>query len=111
VIALDEAGNTLLATNHDSILVEVQLEDVEHATTEIARIMSETGAELLWGHRLRVDTHVVRPGETLLPSDATSRRFWEVFQQMRQNLEGDDAVFGIGGKLYRQSEFVDHHLL
>jgi hypothetical protein len=107
VIALDDAGYRLLATNHDSILVEVQLEDVDEASTKIARIMSETGAELLGGHRLRVDTHVVRPGQSLLPSDPTSRRFWKVFEQMRQSLGDGDAVFGIGGQLYQQSEFCD----
>jgi len=88
-------------------MVEVPLEDVVEASTEIARIMSETGAELLGGHRLRVDTHVVRPGESLLPGDPTSRRFWDVFEQMRQSLGTGDAVFGIGGRVYRQSDFFD----
>jgi DNA polymerase I-like protein with 3'-5' exonuclease and polymerase domains len=107
VIALDDAGYKLLATNHDSIMVEVPLEEADEASSEIARIMSEAGAELLQGHRLRVDSHVVRPGQSLLPSDPTSRRFWKVFEQMRQSLGAGDAVFGIGGQLYHQSEFAD----
>jgi DNA polymerase I-like protein with 3'-5' exonuclease and polymerase domains len=107
VIALDDAGYRLLATNHDSILIEVALEKAEHAAQDVPRIMADAGAELLQGHRLRVENQVLWPGQSLLPPDATSRRFWDVFEQMRQVLDQGDGVFGIGGQLYRQSDFFD----
>ncbi len=107
VIALDQAGYKVLATNHDSILLEVPIEFAAHAKQAVPRTMSEAGAELLQGHRLRVDTDLLYPGDTLLPNDATSKRFWTMFGRMQELLDPDDPIFGVGGELYRQSDFLD----
>jgi DNA polymerase I-like protein with 3'-5' exonuclease and polymerase domains len=107
VIALDDAGYRVLATNHDSILLEVPLEDADDAAQDAPEIMAAAGTALLRGHRLRVDRTMLYPGQRLLPSDPSSLRFWTVFEQMRASLDRGDGVFGIGGRVYQQSEFFD----
>jgi DNA polymerase I-like protein with 3'-5' exonuclease and polymerase domains len=63
VVKLDEAGMTICATNHDSIVCYMP-EDQDHAP--IGELMAEAGQEL-FGHRFRVDVEVFGHGDSTTP--------------------------------------------
>jgi DNA polymerase I-like protein with 3'-5' exonuclease and polymerase domains len=63
VVKLDQAGLTLVATNHDSIVCYMP-EDEDH--TVVGDLMAEAGEEL-FGHRFRVDVEVYRHTDSTIP--------------------------------------------
>jgi DNA polymerase I-like protein with 3'-5' exonuclease and polymerase domains len=74
VILLAEAGIDLLTTVHDSLLASLPVGQVEERQAELGRIMREA-AEIAVGLPIRVDMHVVRPGERLLTAETQPE--WE----------------------------------
>jgi DNA polymerase I-like protein with 3'-5' exonuclease and polymerase domains len=63
VVKLDQAGLTIVATNHDSIVCYMP-ENEDH--TVVGDLMAEAGEEL-FGHRFRVDVEVYRHGDSTTP--------------------------------------------
>jgi DNA polymerase I-like protein with 3'-5' exonuclease and polymerase domains len=63
VVKLDQAGLTIVATNHDSIVCYMP-EDDDHSS--VAELMAEAGEDL-FGHRFRVDVEVYKHGDTTTP--------------------------------------------
>ena len=63
VIRLSEQGFELLATVHDSVIVELPIDGWETRKIQLGDIMTDATRPLLNGHGVLVDSKVLHPGE------------------------------------------------
>jgi hypothetical protein len=84
VCALGAVGFQIDATVHDSILIEVDVEDAQAAGEVAEGLMIAASREVL-GEPLRVDRRLVLPGERLLedgPPTETWNRIWRLLREL-----------------------------
>jgi DNA polymerase-1 len=78
VIDLANAGFHLLATVHDSVIVEVDSKDWGQEEIRLKAVMKSTTEELLNGKEIRVDTKVIHPGERY--HDERGKDMWDFLE-------------------------------
>jgi hypothetical protein len=83
VCALDAAGLKILATVHDSVLLELPLVDWQ-ARADLAVTTMQAASVAILGEPLRVDVKVIQPGERLLDA-GKARDTWNRFQKLIQD--------------------------
>jgi hypothetical protein len=84
VCALGAAGFQIDATVHDSILIEVDTDDVQVAAREAEALMVAASVYVL-SEPLRVDSRIVLPGERFLeegPPTDTWNRIWRLLRDL-----------------------------
>jgi hypothetical protein len=89
VCVLGAAGFQIVATVHDSVLIEVDADVAAGAALEAERLMVAASVEVLREH-LRVDPKIVLPGQRLLdveddddPAAKVWRRVWGLLADLR----------------------------
>ena len=75
VIRLAAEGFDVCATLHDSVLVELDLEDWEERLNRLEFVMTEATRPLLDGHGVSVESKVLMPGERYL--EEKGRETWK----------------------------------
>jgi DNA polymerase-1 len=78
IIALEEAGHSVVAPVHDAVLVEMDEDGWEDELTEIRRIMARAAATVTGGLEIPTDAEITFPGENFL--DARGAAFWEILK-------------------------------
>ena len=79
VIDLANAGFHLLATVHDSVIVEADSKDWEQEEIRLKAVMKSTTQQLLGGKEILVDTKVIRPGERY--HDERGKDMWDFLEK------------------------------
>jgi DNA polymerase I-like protein with 3'-5' exonuclease and polymerase domains len=91
LMLLQNAGIMVCATAHDSLLCECVIEDEERVKHTIVTKMVEAGQEFLAGHKLRVETTIIRHPDHY--EDKKGSQFWEKVQKILGELqEGSSMV-------------------
>jgi hypothetical protein len=83
-----EAGIALLASVHDSLLVEADERDIDQAAAAAEAFMVRAGQELLGGVRLKVDRQVIRYPERLHADEAGWKRWGWLMLKLGLTTEG-----------------------
>ena len=78
VIDLANAGFHLLATVHDSVIVEVDSKDWEQEEVRLKALMKSTTQELLNGKEILVDTKIIQPGDRY--HDERGKDMWDFLE-------------------------------
>lgn len=79
VIDLANAGFQLLATVHDSVIVEVDSKDWEQEEIRLKAVMKSTTQQLLGGKEILVETKIIHPGERY--HDERGKDMWDFLEK------------------------------
>lgn len=74
VINLAEEGYEICATQHDSVFVEMDVNEISEKLNHLETIMENVSCPLLNGHSLLVESKVLMPGERYLGNK--DKKFW-----------------------------------
>ena len=103
VIDLANAGFQLLATVHDSVIVEVDSKDWEQEEIRLKAVMKSTTQQLLGGKEILVETKIIHPGERY--HDERGKDMWDFLEKrLRLNkgtpMSNQVSPNGIPGPLF-----------
>jgi DNA polymerase family A len=79
----------IIAPVHDAIMVEAPLDQVEHVSAALDRLMRDASAVVLRGYELPTDVQIVRPGQHFF--DKRGAEMWETVTRLVTKLEEQRA--------------------
>ena len=81
-----ESGISVCAPNHDALLIEAPIDDLEAAIERTRQCMAEASATVLDGFELRTDVRIIRAPDSW--TDKRGEAIWSAVQQaLAQEME------------------------
>jgi len=85
VVLAERRGIPVVATVHDAMMAECDLDEVDDVSAALDRVMRDAASLILRGHELPTDVQIVRPGERFF--DKNGVEMWGTVSDVLTKLE------------------------